>query len=174
MDSQPVVREDKPAYARGILILELIILGILSIYYYDKMPERMATHFDAAGNPNGWSSRPSFFILFWSMNAFMMLIFLLLPKLLKKMPVSLINLPNKDYWFTPERKDRAFNMMEEYMAWLGVGVMGLFIAIFQMTFQANLTPDHKLGSGTWLLLGLFMTYMTFWVVLFIRAFMRKI
>jgi uncharacterized membrane protein len=39
----------------------LIAVGVLqSIYYYPRMPEVVASHFDGLGAANGWSSKNGF------------------------------------------------------------------------------------------------------------------
>ena len=40
----------------GIIVL-LLIPFVVSFIFYPKLPERVATHFDAAGEPDGYSSR---------------------------------------------------------------------------------------------------------------------
>jgi uncharacterized membrane protein len=40
----------------GIVVLEAIV-------YYPQLPAQLASHFDAAGRPNGWSSNSGYFAL---------------------------------------------------------------------------------------------------------------
>ncbi|MFX0163636.1 MAG: SdpI family protein [Candidatus Hodarchaeota archaeon] len=37
--------------------IPVTILIMMSFFYYDDLPSRMATHFDAGGNPDGWSDK---------------------------------------------------------------------------------------------------------------------
>ena len=93
----------------------LWIFSILFLIYqvyssYSYLPERMATHFDMLGNPNGWSSKNSFFVTWYIMIFFVNGIFYLISKLIHKIPESMINIPNKRYWFeTEERKKESIN-----------------------------------------------------------------
>lgn len=83
-------------------ILFLIYQGYSS---YSYLPERMATHFDISGNPNGWSSKYSFFVTWYITIFFMNGMFYAISKFIQKIPESMINIPNKKYWFeTEERK----------------------------------------------------------------------
>jgi uncharacterized membrane protein len=41
----------------------LIILIIIPLIYYNRLPERIPVHFNAAGTPDGFGSRSSLFIL---------------------------------------------------------------------------------------------------------------
>ena len=47
--------KNKTIWLSTILCLLPILFGVA---VYDSLPERIPTHFDLAGNPNGWSSRP--------------------------------------------------------------------------------------------------------------------
>ena len=93
----------------------LWIFSILFLIYqvyssYSYLPERMATHFDMSGNPNGWSSKNSFFVTWYIMIFLVNGIFYLISKIIHKIPESMINIPNKRYWFeTEERKKESIN-----------------------------------------------------------------
>jgi len=93
----------------------LWIFSILFLIYqvyssYSYLPERMATHFDMSGNPNGWSSKNSFFVTWYIMIFLLNGIFYLISKIIHKIPESMINIPNKRYWFeTEERKKESIN-----------------------------------------------------------------
>ena len=93
----------------------LWIFSILFLIYqvyssYSYLPERMATHFDMSGNPNGWSSKNSFFVTWYIMIFLVNGIFYLISKIIHKIPESMINIPNKRYWFeTKERKKESIN-----------------------------------------------------------------
>ncbi len=42
-------------------IILLLILLLMMLIAYPSLPNRMAVHFDASGNPNGWSSKNDFY-----------------------------------------------------------------------------------------------------------------
>ncbi len=42
-------------------IILLLILLLMMLIAYSSLPNRMAVHFDASGNPNGWSSKNDFY-----------------------------------------------------------------------------------------------------------------
>jgi uncharacterized membrane protein len=65
-------------------IFSLIILAIsiaASFYFYAHFPDRVVTHWNFAGQPNGWSSRAFAAFFFPALLAAMYALFLILPKI---------------------------------------------------------------------------------------------
>lgn len=44
--------------ADGVAVSALVLAGAVSVAVYDRLPAMVATHFDLAGQPNGWMPRP--------------------------------------------------------------------------------------------------------------------
>lgn len=154
-----------------LLLLEVIVLIFQWIHYYPLMPGKMATHFGAGGEANGWMTRDGFLFFFWGMCAFLVVLFLLMPKLIALFPDSMINMPNKDYWFTPERRPLAMGRIGAHMAWLAVLILGLMMVLLQTTFRANLMSVPRLeGIVVGLTMAGFLSGMTVWLVTFFLAF----
>ena len=86
------------------LAVALLVSAVQMASYFPRLPEKLATHFDAAGNANGWMSKRGFFAFQFAMLAIMGLAFCLLPQWLNRVPNALINLPHKAYWLAPERR----------------------------------------------------------------------
>jgi hypothetical protein len=96
-----------------------------------------------------------------------------MPKLIGVFPDSMINLPHKEYWLAPERRPLTMSIMGTYMAWLAVIVVGLFMAILQLTFLSNLAPKQRLdGAATAATMIGFFASMAVWLVMFYRAFRK--
>jgi serine/threonine-protein kinase len=154
-----------------LLALEAAVLVFQWLRYYPLMPGRMATHFGAGGEANGWMGRDEFLVFFCGMCAFLMAVMLLMPKLIGLFPDSMINMPNKEYWLAPERRAASMALIGAHMAWLAVLVLGLLMAILQLTFLSNLMPEPRLeGSAVALTMGGFLACMLIWLIAFIRGF----
>lgn len=88
-----------------LAILLLLVLAFLQYAYFAPLlPERVASHFDAAGQADGWSSKTAFFVFNLAFVAGMALLFLGLTAWQGRIPSAWINLPHKDYWLAPERR----------------------------------------------------------------------
>jgi len=155
------------------LILLLLLGGVTlqCLYYFPLLPETVSSHFDGAGRPNGWSSKQAFYTLYLFIVGLMTFCFFFLPRLLRRVPSSLINLPNREYWLVPERKEQALAMLEEEMGWFGIAILLLMIWTLQLAINANLPGGGELRSDVMLmLLGGFFVFTIVWVVRLYRRF----
>jgi len=157
-----------------VLFFLFLVMAVQGVYYYPQMPEKMATHFDGAGNANGWMGKTDFLMMFYGLMAFLTVIFVVMPRLIGMFPNSMINLPNKDYWLSPENRAKTMEMIQEHLMWMSVGVIALILGIGQLTFQANLKPVPKMADAAWILLIGFFIFMFFWLVKFFMAFRKPV
>jgi uncharacterized membrane protein len=154
-----------------ILLLLWGAIAVQCLHYFPQLPAGLASHFDGAGRANGWSSKEGFFVFYLVMTGLMTLVFFLLPVLLRGVPPSLINIPNREYWLVPERKDLALTMLEEEMGWFGNGVLVMMIATIQLAINANLPGGPGFRSDLmWILLAGFFLFLVFWLVRLYRRF----
>jgi len=141
-----------------------------ALLWRPRLPLRLASHFDGAGHPDGWMGRDPALLLYVGMVAFLGILFGVLGPWIRRFPDSMVNLPDKEYWLAPERRDRTYNRISDSMAWLGVLCLGLIIAMHELTFRANLLPRPHLGSESWILLFVFLVVELAWVVRFLLSF----
>jgi uncharacterized membrane protein len=154
-----------------ILLLLWAAVAFQYSHYYPLLPDTMASHFDGAGRPNGWSSKQAFFGLYLLLAALMNFVFFVFPKILGRFSPSLINIPNRAYWLVPARKDQALAMLDEEMGRFGIATLALMVAVIQLAIQANLPGRSTLHSGSmWVLLGGFAAYTVFWLARIHRRF----
>lgn len=152
-----------------LVILLLIVLAVLQYTYYEPLlPDRIASHFDVAGQADGWSSKSAFLLSNLALIAGLALIFLSFPSWLGKIPNARINLPNKDYWLAPGRRAATLQTIQRQMEWLGAATLVLFLGVAQLSIEANLTGRPTLGPAPWVLSGCYLLAMTVWLVRFIR------
>ena len=157
----------------GHLILLLLwgAVALQCLYYYPILPETVASHFDGAGRPNGWSSKQSFFSLYLILAGLMSFVFFVLPKLLHRIPSFLINLPHREYWLTAGRKEQALAMLDEEMGWFGIVVFVFILSTIQLAIHANLAGGSGLrADAMWLLVGGFFAFTAVWLVRLYRRF----
>jgi uncharacterized membrane protein len=131
-----------------ILFFAIALAAIAQcLHDFPLLPERMASHFGASGMPNGWMTKAQFFMTF---------AVTLLPALLVEFWVSRristeadakFNLPNKEYWLSPERRTETFGYFESFFAWYGC--VFLFVVVFAMglAMRANLDTPPQLPTG---------------------------
>ena len=155
--------------------IAFILVGVYItqiIFYYPQLPEYMATNFGGSGNPQAWTSKNLFLIINTSILLIPFLIFLFLPTILRKTPDRLLNIPNKEYWLTEERREETFKRTENYFEWIFVGIIAFTIIIFQMVVNANLSEDKNLSGYFGIVLIGFFIYIIVLVVKLILTFRK--
>jgi hypothetical protein len=129
-----------------------------------RLPEPMAVHFGAAGNPNGWAGH-GFYL------ATLALIGLVLPlgivtmvsRLAAARPETL-NVPGKDYWFHPARRAEGVRRVTGQMWWLACLMLGLAVGVHVLLLAANARVPPRLPTAPFLvLLGGFLVGLVAWI-----------
>lgn len=160
--------------ASGAILLFLAAAGIVQIlHYYPLLPERMASHFDGSGRPDGFQSSRGFAGLSASILVMTVVIFGGLGALLRRIPSKWFNLPNRDFWLAPERREETIGRISTRMEWFGAASLALYLYVIQMVVETNLTPSPALDSQKmFLVLGLYLLFAGIWMARFISGFRR--
>ncbi len=149
----------------------LLVLSVLQIYYYyPTLPETVASHFGPGGEADGWSSKGDFMLIYAITFFAIAAIFLGITWFLPKIPPSLVNLPNKDYWLADERKNATYALLANYVLWFTNATLAFIMVVMNMTIRANIYRTNELGDSFWLLLILYLLFTAVWCVYLFRSF----
>jgi hypothetical protein len=135
-----------------------------------SMPPVVASHFDASGVANG--SMPRGFYI-----RFMAGLIVALPALLAITSYSIgrpnarINLPNRDYWLAPERRDQTIAYLRQYLMRFGAMLVVFLCYVHWLVVRANEIQPPRLSNRA-LFAGLivFLVYALVWTRLLLRRF----
>ncbi len=163
--------------ANVVLLVILILLvgaALQLMHYYPLMPDRMATHFGAGMEADGWSARQSFFTTYALVEVGLLIVLLVPVFLSKRLPVSMINMPNRDYWFAPGRREATWLEVSVYALWMAALTLGFLIVVAEATFRANLanTVRPALDSFFFWGLGAYVAAVAVGTIRFYRRFAR--
>lgn len=114
-------------------------------HYMPLLPDPMATHFDFAGNPNGWMTKKGFSLFYAAFLPVMTGIFTLVGILIRRMPDKLINIPHKAYWLAPERREKSMQSLQNMNNAIGVVVGAFIVVLMQAVIMSNLDQYPQLG-----------------------------
>jgi hypothetical protein len=157
-----------------VLLILTAIDGLMLGATRRQLPPSVASHFDIRGNADGWSDTETFVLVFAVLSLGLPLMMVGIFRLTRYLPPSLINLPNRDYWLAPERREETYSVLLRQSLWLAclvqVYVMGLYLLALEANFHdpAQLSVPAMLGLLAGFLLGV-----AYWVVLLYRRF-RKV
>jgi len=164
---------DDPRLPRLLYFLLLSVGLLTAAYYYPQMPHRIASHFAADGHPNGWMPREPFFLIMFFVTATSAIVAFFAPWQIASKSNARINLPNRDYWLAPERRDATLRYIAAMMGWFGCALLFVLILGTSLAMQANLAPDGRFNSEAMIavLVG-FLLFFQVWMVRFFRHFQR--
>jgi serine/threonine-protein kinase len=136
-----------------------------------QLPARVASHFNAAGVPNGWMPRSAYTWSMVGMTLGMAALLLAAFGITRNVPNSMINLPNRDYWLAPERRQQSCDTIFRYGIWLAILVTLLFLAVHLFVVAANAAQPPNLSNAMWLIMGAFFLAVSLWTFFLLRHFL---
>jgi hypothetical protein len=96
------------------------------------------------------------------------------PAMLKSIPVSLINVPNKEHWFAPGRRESTLAYFRATFAWFGCGLLAFLLFVNELVFRANLKTPHQLNTTAFVAaLVVFMAFTALWTIRLILRFSKS-
>lgn len=158
------------------LLLVLLYACFLGYWAWagTQLPERVATHFNGSGEPNGWmsSSGNQIFILIFG---FVFPLFIIgLCFAARFLPAFLVNIPNRQYWLAPERKIETLGYFGRHSLWLACLMVGFVIGIQYSIVQANREiPPHLATSVLLQVMVPFLLGTVIWLVILLRHFRKR-
>lgn len=163
--------EDSEVIMRAAFILMFVVTMVLDIASLYVLPDRVAIHFTFGGTPDNWAPRSVNVLFFFGMHSLLFLTFYFLPRLMLKLPLGLINLPNKDYWFQAAHRPQAEERFRKLIWEFGAAIFLFLFVVEVLVIQANLVEPVLLNEKAFLYaLGAFLIYTVCWCVSLFRAF----
>jgi len=152
----------------------LLFVGLVQANYQaGRLPRVIATHFGKSGMANGWQTKG---VSFYTEALLVLLaasIAFGVPRLIEMLPVSLVNLQNKEYWFAPERRADTLAYFRAQFAWFGCALLAFLLVVYELVFRANLVFPHQLNTTAFVaVLFAFLAFVMIWAVRLILHFSR--
>jgi uncharacterized membrane protein len=157
-------------YPTIIFILAVILSLALPVFYYSHLPETVASHFNFKNEADDWMSKKSFFIIQIGIILFTSALIGGFAILVTRLPESIINLPNKDYWLNGERRNESLSLLKRFMLWFGTLTLGFLSLVMQEVYTANISGFHKIKFNLWIYLMIYLAVIGFMVIKMISHF----
>jgi uncharacterized membrane protein len=157
-----------------LLFLVLVLWAAIHFSnYYSQLPPVVGSHFNAQGKPNGWQSKQTFYTLFAGVTGLALVLVFAVPAIIGVVPPSLVNLPNKNFWLSPEQRFASREFMSAWFAWFGCAVFLVMILSFDYAVKSNLQPANPPDPGRiGYVFALFGAFSLVWIVRFFLRFAR--
>lgn len=160
---------------RGARLFQILAAGLIAIVLMTigRLPPVVASHFDAAGRPNGWSTRPSYAVLLVAIGVLLPLSITILIRGLTRNGPARLNIPARDYWTRPEHGPEAVRRVRAYMWWLGCIMAATALLIHLLVVAAHTHQPPRLSTAAVLVvLGAVVLGIAGWAVGWYRLLAR--
>jgi hypothetical protein len=141
--TEPIPQRSLPAATLLLIACGAVFIWLTS----QRLPPLVAAHFDSAGHVNAYMPRGRYIALLLGIAVVMPLFLVVVPRRAFAKPGLRINLPNRDYWLAPERREETFRFLARQtsvFAWLLV----LFLCYVQwLVVRANALTPPSLDSA---------------------------
>jgi hypothetical protein len=161
---------------RFLLLLFVALLVVDAAFIVatsSALPERVASHFVAGGQANGWMPRESYVVFILGAAVLVPLVLAALLAWIPRAFPGAVNMPNRVYWFEPSRRDATLASLSAF-AWSFGSVLAVLIAGLHWTvLRANATNPPMLAQGTVnTLLTAFAIAVAVWILAWFLRFRR--
>jgi uncharacterized membrane protein len=131
-----------------ILFFAVVLAALAQcIHDFPLLPDRLASHFGPSGLPNGWMTKPQFFITYALLFLPALFVEFLVGRKVARSPANKLRLPNKEYWLAPERRVETFAYFERFFAWYGCAVLLMEVLAMGLAMRANFDDPPMLAAG---------------------------
>lgn len=142
------------------LLMVLVTAGVFVwqvLYWFPILPDIVPSHFDTQGNVDDEMGKTQFFVVMGLVNAIFLSGFPLLAKTMSKIPNSMLNVPNKEYWLAPERRESTLAQTGNLLTTIGWITSWLIIGIVQLTCLVAIGARETIYPEVYVLLAIFLT-----------------
>jgi hypothetical protein len=166
-------RDGSAGSSSAVLICLVVFAAVFIVYTTRYLSEPVAVHFGTGNQADGWMSRNGYLIFMLSvmigMTAFITFVVGTLPA---KFP-QWTNVPNRDYWLAPKRRDESLRYLSAHGKRLGYLIVMMMLGMHYTILLANHTrpPSLPVPVFTSILIG-FAVALIWWIVRLYRRFPR--
>jgi uncharacterized membrane protein len=137
-------------HGKSVFWLLTIGLAAYLLATLERLPAVVASHFNAAGVPNGWSSRPTYALLLLVIGVLLPLGVVGLLRGMTRDDLSSLNMPAREYWNRPEHREEGVRRVRGYVWWLGCLMSATAVVIHSLVLAAHTQEPPRLSTSTFL------------------------
>jgi len=155
------------------LFVAAVAFSVSLFYFLPSLPDRLATHFGATGQPNGWMTRDQHFIgitlLGFGLPAFVIGICYCL----RFFPASMLNVPKASYWRSPEHYPEACRILLGWSFCFGaISFLWTAILNYQLVLANRLNPPFLAPLPVLILSGIYIAATGILIVVLMLQFLK--
>jgi len=137
----------------------------------NQLPERVASHFGPDGLANGFMARHLYLAFILGFGVGLPALVGLTIGISVRYGSRFINIPNRDYWLAPARREETSAYLVAHTTWLTVGLAGFAVAVHLLVIRANRLNPPRLDTDVMIaLLAVLAALVAVWAALLSRRF----
>ena len=149
----------------------VVAAAIFVVMSSNAMPPKVASHFGPDGAANGYMWRHTYVYFMLAFVVLLPLFFNFVASAVARLPVTMINIPNRGYWLAPERRGLVVVRLRRQMQMFSAMLVVFFCFVHWEVVRANRAIPPTLDSRRFMLgMGLFMAALIVWIVSLRRQF----
>lgn len=158
-------------------VLFFLLLAAAAVFVWAtsaSLPPVVASHFAASGIADGFMSRPVYRVV-------LLLLAVGIPLLVAFGPLPFIgkhgaglNIPHRQYWLAPERREQTLGVLQRHGLWFGVSVALFVTYVHWLVVLANRLQPPRLSMSA-LLAGMvvFLAALVAWLLVLYSRFHKR-
>ena len=160
-------------FPNSIFVVLVLVAAVQSNHYAQRLPDIVGSHFGTSGFASAWQTKMALFMVELTVIVVATIVSFGAPRLITAMPASAINLPNKEFWLSPERREETFLFLRAQMAWFGCALLAFLLFVMELVFRANLQTPPRLNNAAFVpALVVFIAFSATWTIRFVFHFSR--
>ena len=139
-----------------VLAAALIVCVIQMAMFGPKLPDPVASHFAANGQANGSISRTTFIIFTIGFQFGLAALLVGTAWLTGVLPTSMINIPNREYWLSDERRQESLDYQKRMLLWITAITTVFFVFVTQLVIHSNMYQQPMHMAVFWVVMGIYL------------------
>jgi Protein of unknown function (DUF1648) len=153
-----------------VLALSMLAMALSLAAAATLLPAQVASHFNAAGQPDAWTSRTNHMVMMGFVGLGLPLIMASIFWVVRFLPAAVVNLPHREYWLAPARRPQTAAILLELGLWF-VALQNLFfLVIHWLVVAANRQAPVQLSWVVWPALIVYLLLVGGWLWCLWRRF----
>lgn len=160
----------------GTIVLLLLLFTLMAFVWFTSatLPVVVAAHFRSSGVADGFMSRSTYVAILLVLIVSAPLLLAILPLVAAGKNGMRLNIPNRDYWLAPERRDHTLAFIRRHGQGFAAMVSIFLAYVHWLVVRANeLQPPRLSSTGIAMGLAVFFLSLAIWLVTLFAHFRRR-
>jgi uncharacterized membrane protein len=156
-----------------LLTLALIVAATTIVATIGLLPPVVPSHFGFDGRADRWTPRDTYVVIMLLLAIGLPLLIVASMGTVRGIPVRWINLPNRDYWLEPGRREETYRTLRAFGCCVGVAVALFLTALHVLIVTGTSARDPAPpGAALFALLAVFLVSIVLMLAWLVRRFAR--